>query len=459
MNYYINTSITPFTITPDPWFMQTFFKFKFLKSNLILANQSRAVSLSFDCIQNGTLLPIGPFNMTLPSNSFSSSNEFISQQTWPIPTSTYTYPCSNPTLSNTNILGTSSLYTVLAGHSTTNLGSTNIYGSIGTSPGTDNLGDPINLHCGQLHSADSDSLSAQSSALHAYNVLLNYPSPIDKTGQDLGGQTLLPGTYNFSTSAYLTGILILDAAGDINAQWIFQIGSSLTTSAGSSVQIINNGSFLNVYWQVGTSASIGINNNISGNIISNSSITLGTNTVLNGRAFANTGTVAMSSNFISRIPRVYDNIYWNFNFIFKHVDNYIYVYANKQDFLQHNINNPIFFNFSLDNSSPTNVSNLTMEDDKMNLLFSFNYTDTKIIKFRLITSPDGEKNTSENSTIYNYHNLTNLVSLIPVNNHIIDFETQSLNNPNGITNYQFEFVDEQNNIVNIQQFNGLLQIL
>src|SRR5580658_6137748 len=88
----------------------------------------------------------------------------------------------------------------------------------------------------------------------AYNVAAGQPIPVNLTGTDLGNLTLLPGAYKFSSSAQLTGQLTLDAAGDPNAQFVFEIGSTLTTASASSVRLIDGASPCNIYWQVGSSA-------------------------------------------------------------------------------------------------------------------------------------------------------------------------------------------------------------
>ena len=113
------------------------------------------------------------------------------------------------------------------------------------------------------------------------------------TGTDLGGLTLVPGVYCFSSSALLTGTLTLDAQGDPNAQWVFQIGSTLTTATDSTVSIINGGANCNVYWQIGSSATIQTNNTFVGNILALTSITLDGG-ILNGRALARNGAVTMA---------------------------------------------------------------------------------------------------------------------------------------------------------------------
>ena len=95
---------------------------------------------------------------------------------------------------------------------------------------------------GTIHAADAVALAAQTAVTTAYNSLASQPCTQDLTGQDLGGLTLTPGVYCFSSSAQLTGTLTLDAQGNANAVFIFKTGSTLTTASGSSVVLINGGS-------------------------------------------------------------------------------------------------------------------------------------------------------------------------------------------------------------------------
>jgi hypothetical protein len=127
---------------------------------------------------------------------------------------------------------------------------------------------------------------------------------MDLTGQDLGGLTLTPGVYTFSSSAQLTGALTLDAQNDPEAQWVFQIGSALTTASNSSVVSINNRGqpLCNIFWQVGSSATLGTTTAFEGHILALTSITLNNgSTILNGSALARNGAVTLDNNRINNI--------------------------------------------------------------------------------------------------------------------------------------------------------------
>jgi Ice-binding-like len=195
-------------------------------------------------------------------------------------------------------LGAAASFAVLGASTVTCTGPSVITGDVGVSPGSAITGFPPCTLTGTLHAADAVSLQAQANALTAYNQLAGAACTTDLTGQDLGGMTLKPGVYCFSSSAQLTGTLNLSGGG----VYIFQIGSTLTTASGSSV-LINNAqpcnASSNVFWQVGSSATLGTTTAFAGNILALASITMTTGATLDGRAIALTGAVTMDTNMIS----------------------------------------------------------------------------------------------------------------------------------------------------------------
>src|SRR6202040_4373156 len=149
---------------------------------------------------------------------------------------------------------------------------------LGVSPGSAVTGFPPGIVVtGTIHAADAVALAAQNSVTTAYNSLASQACTQDLTGQDLGGKTLTAGIYCFSSSAQLTGALTLDAQGNPNAVFIFKIGSTLITASNSRVLLINGASPCDVFWQVGSSATLGTGTNFIGNILALTSITLTTN--------------------------------------------------------------------------------------------------------------------------------------------------------------------------------------
>ncbi len=205
-------------------------------------------------------------------------------------------------------LGSADSFAVLAGSTVTNTGATIVNGNLGVSPLTAVTGFPpgVVVPPGTIHAGDALAGQAQSSLTTAYNNLAGQPCNIDLTGQDLGGLTLTSGVYCFpNTSAQLTGPLTLDAQNNANAVFVFKIGSTLTTASSSSVKIINGGNGCKVFWQVGSSATLGTATAFKGNILAQASITLGTSANISpGRALARTAAVTMDTNSVTMAPCV-----------------------------------------------------------------------------------------------------------------------------------------------------------
>jgi hypothetical protein len=209
--------------------------------------------------------------------------------------------CATPALAQSApSLGAAGAYAVLAGSTVTNTGSSLISGDVGVSPGTAITGFPPGLVVlGNLHPGDAEAANAQISLTSAYTTLASTACNVDLTGQDLGGLTLTPGVYCFSASASMTGTLTLNAQGNPNAVFIFKIGTTLITASGSRVVMTNNLSSCNIFWQVGSSATLGTGSSVNGNILAQASITLTTGASLTGRALAREGAVTLDTNGVS----------------------------------------------------------------------------------------------------------------------------------------------------------------
>ena len=197
-------------------------------------------------------------------------------------------------------LGTLQTVAVLGGQTVTNTGPSIINGDLDVNTGTSVTGFPPGMINGAVHvGTDPVAAQAQADLTAAYNNAASQ-APDGVITADLGGQTLVPGVYNSSSSLGLTGTLTLNALGNPNAVWVFQAGSTLTTASASTVALINGASPCNVFWQIGSSATLGTNSNFTGTIMAQASVTATTGTIIAGRALARTGAVTLDSNTVTR---------------------------------------------------------------------------------------------------------------------------------------------------------------
>jgi hypothetical protein len=196
-------------------------------------------------------------------------------------------------------LGSAGTFGVVGASTVTNTGPTVVNGDLGLSPGTSVTGFPPGTVTGTIHIADALALAAQNSITTAYNTLASEACDINLTGINLGGLTLTPGVYCFSSSAQLTGTLTLNGLGNPGSVWVFQIGSTLTTASGSGVAFINGGQSCGAFWQVGSSATIGTTTTFRGNVLALASVTMNTGATSSGALFARTGAVTLDTNVVS----------------------------------------------------------------------------------------------------------------------------------------------------------------
>ncbi|MFF3342970.1 ice-binding family protein [Streptomyces flavidovirens] len=195
-------------------------------------------------------------------------------------------------------LGTAASFSVLAGTEVTNTGPSVIDHDLGVHPGTAISGFPPGVVLGEIHSADAVAQQAKSDLVQAYNNAAGQATDFALPAQIGNGDTLLPGVHTAVSGVGLTGDLILDAGGNPNAVWVFQIPEALTTASSSRVLLTNGASACNVYWQIGSSATLGTNSTFVGTIMALTSISVTTGTNIEGRALARNGAVTLDTNRI-----------------------------------------------------------------------------------------------------------------------------------------------------------------
>jgi hypothetical protein len=196
-------------------------------------------------------------------------------------------------------LGSAGTFSALASSTVTNTGPTIITGDVGVSPGSAVTGFPPGVVVGGAiyNTTPGPAATAQGALTSAYNDAAGRTGGSSVSG-DLGGLTLTPGLYTSTSFLNLTGPLHLDGQGNANSVFIFQIASALTTFSGSQVILQNGAQAANIFWQVGSSATLGTNSIFNGTIMAQASVTLTTGAALNGRALARTGAVTLDTNTV-----------------------------------------------------------------------------------------------------------------------------------------------------------------
>jgi hypothetical protein len=199
-------------------------------------------------------------------------------------------------------LATVDPFVVLGGSTVTNTKASVLNGDLGIAPGTALTGFDVAVVNGATHENDGVAKTAQADLTTAYNVAAEQPvsGGNNLSNTDLGERTLTPGAYGFTSSAQLTGALTLDAKGDPNAQFVFEIAEGLTTAPASSVVLVNGASPCNVFWQVGSSATLDTTTAFQGNLMALTSISLNNGASVIGRVLARNGQVSLIDNVLTR---------------------------------------------------------------------------------------------------------------------------------------------------------------
>jgi flagellar basal body-associated protein FliL len=259
----------------------------------------------------GTVIYAGTTATFKPSSSLAANTTYVAMITtgvkdlsgnalqtnfvWSFTTATSTSSCAQTAVS----LGTAANFEVLAGSGVTNTGKTNVTGNLGVSPGTAVTGFGPGTVSGTISTGVTSAAgTAQGDLTTAYNNAQGLTlCPITVSG-DLGGLTLTPGLYKSTSSLAITGTLTLDAQGNANAVFIFQIASTLTTASGANIVLANGAQTANVFWAIGSSATLGTTSVFKGTIMAYASITITTGAELDGRALARVAAVTMDTNTI-----------------------------------------------------------------------------------------------------------------------------------------------------------------
>ena len=202
-------------------------------------------------------------------------------------------------------LGTTSSFAVLAGSTITNTGPTTINGNaggdVGLYPGTAFPGQAQVTLSGAVHLADSVASLAKDDLVTAYKDAAGR-TPVTTIPTELGGTTLTPGVYDSGDGTFqITGTLTLDAQGDPDAVFIFKTASTLITASSSQVSLINSGRPCRVFWQVGSSATLGTDSHFVGHIFALTSITANTGATVQGQLLARNGAVTLHNNIITNV--------------------------------------------------------------------------------------------------------------------------------------------------------------
>lgn len=197
-------------------------------------------------------------------------------------------------------LGTAGDFAVLGGSGITNTGPTTINGNVGTFPTTTETGFGSVTINGANHTGDAVTQGAKNDLTTAYNDAAGRSTTATIATQ-LGGATLTDGVYDSADTTFqITGTLTLDGQGNADSVFIFKMGSTLTTASSSNVVLTNGAQACNVFWQVGSSATLGTTTNFIGNILALTSVTLNTGATVNGRVLARNGEVTLDTNTVTR---------------------------------------------------------------------------------------------------------------------------------------------------------------
>ena len=239
------------------------------------------------------LAPGSSFTATIPTGATDlAGNPLASNHVWSFTTAA----CAATPVA----LGAATTFAVLAGSTVANTGATSILGDVGVSPGTALTGFPPGTIVGFQHADDATATAAAAAVSAAYDDASSRGLCVIPIAGDLGGRKLLAGLYNSTSSLAITSDdLTLDAQGDADAVFIFQMATTLTTASQVKVNLTDGASAANVFWQVGSSATLGAMSTFVGTILAAQSVTVSSGATVDGRVLARTAAVVLNSSVIT----------------------------------------------------------------------------------------------------------------------------------------------------------------
>ncbi len=287
------------TVTPNPTSMLTFGTQQFSATGRDANGNAFAITPTWTVVNGGGSIDASTGRFTAGSTTGTFNNTVVATSGSISGNATVTVNSTSP--APIVALGAAAPNGIMAGTAFTCVNLGRINADIAISPGSTVTGFPPCVITGVQHLADALAAQAQSDLTNAYNTLAGLPCPpANAIVANLGGTTKPAGVYCSATSIGVTGTLTLDGGGDPNATFVFQAGTDLTTAG--DIVLINGAQAKNVYWQVGSSATIGTASQWKGNVIALTSITLVDNANLIGRALARNGAVSLGTGNTITLP-------------------------------------------------------------------------------------------------------------------------------------------------------------
>ena len=294
----ISQALRTVTVTPNPAIMSTNATQQFTATGRDQYGNILATSVVWSVVNGGgTIDANGFFTAGNATGTFNNTVKATSGTISGTATVDITTVAPAPLVN----LGAAAPNGIMAGTAVTCVTGGIINADVSISPGNTITGFGPCVITGVQHLADAVAAQGQIDLTSAYNTLAGLPCPpANAIVANLGGTTKAAGVYCTASGIGVTGVLTLDGGGDPNATFVFQAGSGLTTAG--DVVLINGAQAKNVYWQVGTSATIGTASQWQGNILALTSITLVDNATLFGRALARNGAVTLGTNNVITLP-------------------------------------------------------------------------------------------------------------------------------------------------------------